>query len=98
MNAHNTIELPKARKLIRAALKAGYVISVYDGEAFALKRSAKFEEISKALASTDYDVLHFRDATGERVGTATLIWGNEDDVISDWSDNAAMEALMRPII
>lgn len=98
MNAHEKIELPKARKVIRAALAAGYSVSVYDGEEWALKRATTFNEINKAIASTDCDVLRFCNAAGEAVGSVTLIWGNEDDVISDWSDNAAMEALIKPIL
>jgi hypothetical protein len=97
-NPHETIELPKARKLIRAALKAGYSVSVYDGEEWPLKRSTSQTEIFAAIASTDCDVLRFRTTAGEVVGSVTLIWGNEDDVISDYSDNAAIEALVKPIL
>lgn len=87
-----------ATRLVAAALAAGYTVSVYDGEEYTVKRSRKSKEILEALATTGEDALVIRDSAGERLGVLSLIWGNNpsgDELISDHSDNDAMEALYR---
>jgi len=79
-----------ATRLVSDILAAGHVISVNDGEGFAIKRSADKAAILAALASTDSDTLVIRDASGERVGFVLLIWGNGTDLISDCSGVAAL--------
>jgi hypothetical protein len=88
------IEKRIANKLVRAALAKGYTICVYEGEDYALKRSKKEREIEAALGSTDSDTLILRNEAGERVGSVLLIWGNGEDVISDHTDNAAINELV----
>ena len=83
-----------ARKIVKDALANGWTVSVNDGEDWVVKRSDDSRAILAALCSTDSDTLRLRDAAGERVGDILLIWGNDDDVISDHSDNAAMTAFM----
>lgn len=87
-----------ASALIDSALARQYYISVYDGEEYALKRSMDKQEILNALASTESDVLHFRTENGARIGWAWLIYGNGEDIISDWSDNPETDALVKPLI
>ena len=87
-----------ATRLVRAALHAGYAVSVYDGEEYTVKRSRKESQILAALATTGEDMLVIRDATGERLGVLCLIWGNEESgecLIANHTDNDAMEALYR---
>ena len=87
-----------ATRLVRAALHAGYAVSVYDGEEYTVKRSRRERQILAALATTGEDALVIRDATGERLGVLSLIWGNDpsgEELIADHSDNDAMEALYR---
>ena len=87
-----------ATRLVRAALNAGYTVSVYDGMEYTVKRSRRERQILAALATTGEDELVIRDATGERLGVLSLIWGNEESgecLIADHSDNDAMEALYR---
>jgi hypothetical protein len=98
MNAHEQIEMPIARRLIRNALAKGYSVSVYDGEEWALKRSTDRAAIIEALASTDCDTLRFRDNAGNVIGSMLLIWGNDDDLISDYSDNDAMNTLFHETV
>ena len=88
------IELTLARRVIRKALSAGYLVSVCDGEEYPVKRSTKFGEIDKALASTDSDVLVIRAATGDRLGSVLLVWGNGEDVVSDYTDKPEIAALV----
>ncbi|MDX0762392.1 hypothetical protein U8C32_08695 [Sinorhizobium medicae] len=80
-------------KLIRKALALGYLVSVYDGEEWALVKADDYKAITAEVAATDETTLRFRLASGEKVGSVWLVHGNEDDVISDCSDNAATLAL-----
>jgi hypothetical protein len=83
------------KRLVKDTLAAGYVISVNDGEEFTVKRSADETEILTALHTTDEDYLHIRKP-GEksRVGWVRLIWGNDADVISDYTDNPRIISLL----
>ena len=85
-----------ATRLVRAALNAGYTVSVSDGEEWTVKRSDSEAVILPALATTGYDTLRFRNSAGEYVGSAYLVWGNEESgecLIADHTDNDAIEAL-----
>lgn len=93
----DTTEKMIATALVTKALNIGYVISVYDGEEFPIKRCALKTEIIDALASTECDVLHFRDGDGNKVGCVALIYGNGRDLISDHSDNPAINALVNSV-
>jgi hypothetical protein len=101
MTDHEKIERPIARRLVATCLEAGYVISVFDGEEFAIKKSDNKSEIHKAMFSTDCDVLHIwsaiqpLDSKRKRIGTITLIYGNLEDVISDYSDNDIIDGLVK---
>jgi hypothetical protein len=89
----NPIEAKIARKVVTLALAKGYMISVYDGKAMALMQSTSRNAILDAMASTDEDHLFFRNAAGDRVGHMLLIYGNGEDLISDYTDNDAMADL-----
>jgi hypothetical protein len=81
-----------AKALVRRALAAGYSITVHDGEEATLKTSKDEKAIFAAMNSTDSDTLKFYKR-GLYVGWIWLVWGNEDDLISDWSANDEIEAL-----
>lgn len=86
-----------ARRLVKAALAAGYAISVNDGEEWTVKRSTKAKAVLEALATTGEDVIRIRDADGVACGSFYLVWGNADDgseLISDHSDNDACNDLV----
>jgi hypothetical protein len=80
------IEAKIAGRLVRQAIKLGYSLSVYDGEEWTVKKSRDYAAITAALGTTDCDVLRIRQDTGNALGSITLIWGNDEDVISDCSD------------
>lgn len=92
--ATQNIETQIAHRIISKALKAGYTVSVNDGEEWALKRSSDRSAICAAIQSTDHDYLRFRNAAGENLGWVMLVWGNGDCVVSDHIDNDAMRALV----
>lgn len=75
-----------ARKLVAALLAAGYALSVDDGEEITVRKSTDAREIIDALATTDHDYLRaYYNGETIRAGWVMLIWGNDEDVISDWS-------------
>lgn len=85
-----------ATRLVRAAINAGYTVSVSDGEEWTVKRSDSEAVILPALATTGYDTLRFRDSAGTYVGSAYLVWGNDEtgeELIADHTDNDATTAL-----
>ena len=83
-----------ARKIVKDALANGWTVSVYDGEEWTVKSSTDSRAILEAMCSTDSDVLRLRDASGESIGNIWLVWGNDEDVISDHSDSEAMADFM----
>jgi fatty acid-binding protein DegV len=88
------IERSICSKLVRAAIKSNYSVSLYDGEYWPLERSKSHKEVMNAMFSTDEDVLLFRDPAGKKIGKVLLIHGNGEDIISDWSDNTEINALI----
>jgi hypothetical protein len=95
---HNDTTRRIAAALIDAALAAGLTVSAYEGGDWAIRRSTDRAAILDALASTDHDELVFRNAEGAKVGWALMIWENDCDVLSDYSDNALMESLTAPAL
>ncbi|WP_295842501.1 hypothetical protein [uncultured Xanthomonas sp.] len=83
--------------LVDSALAKGWAVSVYDGEETTLRRSRDRAAIFAAMASTDADTLRFHDEAGAYLGWVWLIWGNGCDLFSDWTDNAAINAVVEPI-
>ena len=82
-----------AKALVRRALAAGYSITVHDGEEPTLKTSRDEKAIFSAMNSTDSDTLIFF-LGNRRVGHVWLVWGNEEDLVSDWSDNEEIDAIV----
>ena len=82
-----------AKALVRRALKMGYSVSVHDGEEVTMHRSSSEHEIFPSMNSTDSDTLIFF-VGDRRVGHAWLVWGNEGDLVSDWSDNMETDAIV----
>lgn len=89
-----SIERLVAERIVDDALKAGYKISVRDGEAFTLKRSGDKSAIIEALCTTDEDYLYF-SLDGQNIGWVWMVWGNEGDVISDYVSDPRIEALLK---
>lgn len=97
------IERQIVERLVDDALAAGLVVSVYDGEEYAVKLSADRSAILKEIGETEETTLRFRDplkltAGNEAlavVGSVLLIVGNGCDILSDWSDNYRTNALLK---
>lgn len=91
--------------ILDAALSRGLVVSVYDGEEWALTGSDSRPAIVREVGATDCTTLRFRDPArlDERgkpasVGSVFLVHGNGCDVIADYSDSPAMAALLAPAL
>lgn len=77
-------------KLVDVILAGGYTIGVSDGEEVVVPETANAAAILSAMCSTDMDILRVYAAGTDhratrRIGSITLIYGNDRDLISDWS-------------
>lgn len=84
-------------RLLAAAFRARYTISVNDGEEWTVKNSSSSDEICAALATTGEDTLVIRNRTGAKIGRIYLVWGNDPDgeeLISDFSDEPEINRLV----
>jgi hypothetical protein len=90
------IDRDTIKAIVTDALKAGYTISVYDGEEYCLKRSTVLVDILGALCSTDDDRLYFRAPGEEKAfGWAWLVYGNEPGVVvSDYTVDDRTAAIL----
>jgi len=93
------VERGQATKLIRSILKAGYVCRVHDGEEFNTDEDLTTETaIKNELATTGEDRLYFRKPGEDKwAGWVWLIWGNGEDLISDYTANDITESFVQPI-
>ena len=83
--------------IVREALTSGYAVSVYDGEELTVDQARDWDDIVGALATTDEDVLRFHDEHEHHVGDIALIWGNGNDLVSDYSDTPEMARLVKNV-
>lgn len=77
------------RKIVFAAINAGFTVGINDGEETVLKRSTNVSEIMRALFSTDEDYLLIYEKNDKNhFGWVRLIYGNNcDEVVNDYSTN-----------
>ena len=79
------------KKLVKYALDSGIVVSVWDGEAWEVKRSSNYKDIVSAIESVDEAELRFRTADdGLSVGWALVtcdINMDDDETVIDHTDN-----------
>ena len=87
--------IPAYKTLVERALAAGLVISVFDGEEWAVNRSTNEKDIGDAIESVEEAQLTFRDAEGKHAGWALIIPFDDypDETVVDHTDNELMNAL-----
>ena len=94
-------EARAACKLVRAALREGWLVSVNDGYETTVTRPARECEILDALATTGEDILTMHlPVSGKRAGSFVLIYGNDEsgeELIADHTDNETCERLYRAV-
>jgi len=87
------IERKIVRKLAQDVIAAGRSISVFDGEAYALKRSRNVADIMAAIGLTCEDTLIVHQDDKDPGATVYLVYGNDGfDVIADY--HVSLEPLL----
>ncbi len=86
------VEKRIVNKLVNEAIKAGYFLTVFDGEEHPVSNSQDIDLIEKNMFTTDEEVLYFsRPGTDRgdfiRTGQVLLVYGNGADVIADYSES-----------
>jgi hypothetical protein len=80
------LEMRICEKAVEGLLAAGYAVSVNDGEETTVKNCTDKSIIMDAVFTTDEDyLLAYKE--GEEDGWVRLIWGNVQDLISDYTTN-----------
>ncbi len=109
---HNKTERAIVKLALTAILQAGFTVSVWEGEDYAIKKSRDKDAILKAMFSTEEDMLHiYTLRTAEQIqllkengspvsqykqiGFVHFIYGNNTDVIHDYSDTPVIHALLK---
>ena len=94
VGVRHDIEQQIARAAVKSLTSAGYKISVFDGEAYALAKTDDASAILDAMFCTDGDVLYVytppaaNNGAWERIGFVEFVYGNSGwDVISDHSSS-----------
>jgi len=85
-------------RIITSALKQGYLVSVFDGEDYALRKSGDRAKIEAECFATDETTLRFTKPGfyGLDAGAVWLVHGNDLDVIADYSDNRETDDILQP--
>lgn len=96
-NPRITQEWIIARALIAEIRSEGFLVSVWDGGAFSIDRSNNEADILRSMWETDQDTLVLYKSTGERVGHIFLVYGNGDDLISDYTDLPVIDELVKTV-
>jgi hypothetical protein len=100
MNLQTRIAIEKriARKLVSAIIAGGFVISVFDGEDYPVKKSANVKDVMAGMFGVDEEhILIRRPLDGGLIGSVFLVYGNDGfDVICDYS--VSLEELIRPAL
>lgn len=83
-------------KLIKNALAKGYVISVFDGEEWDVKKSKSYKEIKDSIESVEVAQIRIRsEDDGYLIGWAQIIPDLEpDETVADFTDNEPMHDLL----
>lgn len=83
------------KSMITTILNDGHSVSVFDGEAWAVKRSTSLKDIVDAIESVDEAQIRIRNSNNELIGWALILPGeyggfNDDCTIADHSDDSYM--------
>ena len=96
ISTRQMIEKGIAKRVVRAAIEAGYTVSLYDGGEWTVKRSRKLSEVVGAMFTVDEERLDIRNSEGGLIGNVWFVYGNDGyDAINDYTDTETMEKLLR---
>jgi hypothetical protein len=74
-----------AERVVNRAIEKNYLISVWDGEEYAVQFESDPQKVMKEMAATDIDRLIIRDADKQRIGSVLFVYGEGADVLADYS-------------
>jgi hypothetical protein len=80
--------------LVIRAVAQGYLVSVFDGEAWPVKRSQHCDTILENLGHAEMETVKIRYPAGNAAGSVHLIYNGGDDVIADHTDNVVITTLV----
>ena len=96
ISTRQMIEKGIAKRVVRAAIEAGYTVSLYDGGEWTVKRSRKLSEVVGAMFTVDEERLDIRNSEGGLIGNVWFVYGNDGyDAINDYTATETMEKLLR---
>ena len=78
-----------ARRILKAILAAGYSVRVHDEEGETSGATQDEATAWNDMGETGVDTLVVLN--GRRIGSITLIWGNDEDLVSDTAHNPNYE-------
>jgi len=88
-------EQQSARGLVVALVQAGYNLSVYDGEEWAIRFSVDVDAVCDELGACDEETLRVRRADRTTIGDIYLVWGNSpEELVSNYSDVPELNAII----
>ena len=94
----NQIECIIAKRLVRIILENGFEIKIFDGENFAMPQfSSDYNTIIEAMASTDEDIVWIKKPSTNQRRWIRLIYGNGEDLISDYSATFDLDPIIDEI-
>lgn len=89
------IESKIITKLVAEIIRNGFLVSVRDEEGFELRESASVESIVRACGHTKINWLDIIERGGDPIGGVLLIFGNEADVVADYTTgNSTLNRIM----
>ena len=91
------IERGIAKHVVRAAIEAGYTVSLFAGGKWTVKRSRKVSEIVGAMFTVNAESLEIRNNKGGLIGTVLMVYGKGMglDAVSDRTATETMDELLR---
>lgn len=89
------IEALIINNVIKACFDRELLISVWDGEEWALKRSSFKSKVQTVTATTDETKYRVVNRQGEFVASFFFVHGNGEDVLSDCSDTDAAHEILK---
>ena len=85
-----------ARAILKAAKLSDLTMRIFDEEEFIVKTNNKVIAFA-ALGDSGQNEIIFFNNEGKRLGWLLLVWGNDFDLISDYTASEEMEKFLKPV-
>jgi len=91
------IERRLARSLINNLIRRGLIVTVWEGEDYAIRNSRSASAILAAMSSTDMDYVSATNAEQDLAVSFMLVYGNDEDLIADTSTGPLAEEIFKQV-